>query len=275
MNIDMQHWQEIIVAFGLKALGALVAWMVGRWLIGLAVRLMSAALSRQKVDPTLTRYLGSIVAVSLNVILVVAILGYFGVETTSFAALVAAIGIAVGAAWGGLLSNFAAGAFLIVLRPFKVGDYISAGGVEGTVEQVGLFGTSVVTPDNVHTVVGNAKIFGDNIKNYSANPYRRVELTAQLAHSVDTADAVTRLKSSLARIPNVLAKPAADVEILSFNERGPVLAVRPYCNNEHYWQVYFDTNRVIQETFSAAGYPVPEAHQVMRTMAEKAMSRAA
>ncbi|HEX6006235.1 MAG TPA: mechanosensitive ion channel family protein [Burkholderiales bacterium] len=275
MNIDMQHWQEIIVAFGLKALGALVAWMVGRWLIGLAVRLMSAALSRQKVDPTLTRYLGSIVAVSLNVILVVAILGYFGVETTSFAALVAAIGIAVGAAWGGLLSNFAAGAFLIVLRPFKVGDYISAGGVEGTVEHVGLFGTSIVTPDNVYTVVGNAKIFGDNIKNYSTNAYRRVELTAQLAHSVDTADAVVRLKSSLARIPNVLVKPAADVEILSFNERGPVLAVRPYCNNEHYWQVYFDTNRVIRETFSAAGYPVPEAHQVMRTMAEKAMPRAA
>lgn len=275
MNIDMQHWQEVIIAFGLKALGALVAWMVGRWLIGLAVRLMSAALNRQKVDPTLTRYLGSIVAVSLNIILVVAILGYFGVETTSFAALVAAVGIAVGAAWGGLLSNFAAGAFLVVLRPFKVGDYISAGGVEGTVDQVGLFGTSIVTPDNVYTVVGNAKIFGDNIKNYSTNAYRRVELTAQLAHSVDTADAVVRLKNSLARIPNVLVKPAADVEILSFNERGPVLAVRPYCNNEHYWQVYFDTNRVIRETFSAAGYPVPEAHQVMRTMAEKAMPRAA
>ncbi|HEX6006920.1 MAG TPA: mechanosensitive ion channel family protein, partial [Burkholderiales bacterium] len=83
------------------------------------------------------------------------------------------------------------------------------------------------------------------------------------------------LKNTLARIPNVLVKPAADVEILSFNERGPVLAVRPYCNNEHYWQVYFDTNRVIRETFSAAGYPVPEAHQVMRTMAEKAMPRGA
>lgn len=275
MNIDMQHWQDLMIAFGLKALGALVAWIVGRWLIGLAVRLMSAALNRQKVDPTLTRYLGSIVAVSLNIILVVAILGYFGVETTSFAALVAAVGIAVGAAWGGLLSNLAAGAFLIVLRPFKAGDYISAGGVEGTVDQVGLFGTSIVTPDNVHTVVSNAKIFGDNIKNYSTNAYRRVELTAQLAHSVDTADAVTRLKNALERVPNVLARPPADVEILSFNERGPVLAVRPYCNNEHYWQVYFDTNRVIRETFSAAGYPVPEAHQVMRTMAEKAMPRAA
>ena len=275
MNIDLQHWQDVAVAFGLKVLGALVAWMVGRWLIGVAVNLMSAGLNRQKVDPTLTRYLGSIVAVALNIILVVAILGYFGMETTSFAALVAAVGIAVGAAWGGLLSNFAGGAFLIVLRPFKVGDYILAGGVEGTVDQVGLFGTSIVTPDNVYTIVGNAKIFGDTIRNFSTNPYRRVDLSAQLAHSVDTADAVARLKVAVARIPNVLVKPGPDVEILTFNERGPVLAVRPYCNTEHYWQVYFDTNRVIREIFSAAGYPVPEAHQVIRTTMEKAPPRAA
>jgi small conductance mechanosensitive channel len=275
MNIDLQHWQDIAIAFGLKAVGAIVVWIVGRWLISIAVRVMTGALNRQKVDPTLTRYVGSIVVVALNIVLVVAILGYFGVETTSFAALVAAVGIAVGAAWGGLLSNFAAGAFLIVLRPFKVGDYISAGGVEGTVEQLGLFGTSMVTPDNVHTIVGNAKIFGDNIRNFSTNPYRRVDLTAQLAHSVDTADAAARLKAAIARVPNVLVKPAPDVEILEFNERGPVLAVRPYCNTEHYWQVYFDTNRAIRETFSAAGYPVPETHQVMRTTMEKAMPRAA
>jgi len=265
MNIDLQHWQEVALSFGLKVLGALVAWIIGRWLIGVAVNLASAALNRQKVDPTLTRYLGSIVSVTLNIILVVAILGYFGIETTSFAALVAGVGIAVGAAWGGLLSNFAAGAFLIVLRPFKVGDYIFAGGVEGTVEQLGLFGSVILTPDNVHTVVGNAKLFSDNIKNYSATPYRRVELTAQLAHSVNTADAVARLKAAIAQIPNVLAAPKPDVEILSFNERGPLLAVRPYCANAHYWQVYFDTNRVIRDTFSAAGYPVPEAHQVMRS----------
>jgi small conductance mechanosensitive channel len=275
MSIDLQHWQDVAIAFGLKALGALVVWMIGRWLIGVAVGLMGAALHRQKVDPTLTRYLGSVVAVSLNVVLVVAILGYFGVETTSFAALVAAVGIAVGAAWGGLLSNFAAGAFLIVLRPFKVGDYILAGGVEGTVEEVGLFGTSIVTPDNVHTIVGNAKIFGDNIKNYSTKAYRRVELTAQLAHSVDTKEAIARLKIAVATVPNVLTAPAPDVEIITFNERGPVLAVRPYCNTANYWQVYFDTNRVIRDTFAAAGYPVPEAHQVMRTLTEKAMPKAA
>jgi small conductance mechanosensitive channel len=265
MNIDLQHWQDVAIAFGLKALGALVVWAIGRWLIGVAVRMLGAALNRQKVDPTLTRYLGSVVGVSLNIVLVVAILGYFGVETTSFAALVAGIGIAVGAAWGGLLSNFAAGAFLVVLRPFKVGDYISAGGVEGTVEQLGLFGTSLVTPDNVLTIVGNAKIFADNIKKFSANPYRRVDLSAQLAHGVDAADAIARLERAIAAIPNVLAQPSPDVEILSFNERGPVLAVRPYCHTDHYWQVYFDGNRVIRETFAAARYPVPEAHQVMRT----------
>lgn len=270
MNIDLQHWQDLALAFGLKVLGALVVWIIGRLLIGIALKLMSAALNRQKVDPTLTRYLRSIVGVSLNVILVVAILGYFGVETTSFAALVAGVGIAIGAAWGGLLSNFAAGAFLIVLRPFKVGDYILAGGVEGTVEQVGLFGTSIVSPDNVYNIVGNAKIFGDNIKNFSTNPYRRVDLSAQLAHSVDTADAIARLKAAVRRVPNVLAEPGPDVEILTFNERGPILGVRPYCNPDHYWQVYFETNRVIRETFSAAGYPVPESHQVMRAT-EKAV----
>ena len=136
--------------------------------------------------------------VALNIILIVAILGYFGVETTSFAALVAGLGIAVGAAWGGLLSNFAAGAFILVLRPFKVGDYVVAGEVEGTVQMIGLFNTTIDSPDNVQTFVGNAKIMGGTIKNFSDNPYRRVDLTAQLDHSVDPADAVGPAQGSAA-----------------------------------------------------------------------------
>jgi small conductance mechanosensitive channel len=247
-----------LTVFGMKILGALVAWIAGRYLIGLAVRMVCAGLSRQHVDPTLLRYVGNIVSVTLNVILVVAILGYFGVETTSFAALVAAMGIAIGAAWAGLLANFAAGAFLIVLRPFKVGDYVKAGGLEGTVSEIGLFATTIVTPDNVTSFVGNNKIFSDNIQNFSTNVYRRVECTAQLAHTVDVHDAMQRLKASLAAIPNVMKDPAPDVEIVAFTARGPVLAVRPYTHTNHYWQVYFDTNRVIVETFGAAGYPVPE-----------------
>jgi small conductance mechanosensitive channel len=263
-NVDIGYWSALLVNVGLKIAGAIVVWGIGRWLIAFAMRLLSAGMTRQKVEPTLIRYLVSFLTIALNIILVVAILGYFGLETTSFAALIAAVGVAIGAAWAGLLSNFAAGAFLLMFRPFKVGDYINAAGVEGTVEEVGLFATSINTPDNVLTIVGNAKVFADNIKNYSANPYRRVELLAQLAHTVDPDDAIRRLKPALAQIPNVLETPPPDVEILTFNERGPVLAVRPYCNNAHYWQVYFDTNEAIRKTFAGAAYPVPEAHFVHR-----------
>jgi len=260
----MQYWAELLVGIGLKILGAIAVWIIGRWLIHLSMRLLSAGLTRQNVETTLIRYLISFLTIALNIVLVVAILGYFGLETTSFAALIAAAGVAIGAAWAGLLSNFAAGAFLLMFRPFKVGDYILAGGVEGTVHEIGLFTTTIHTPDNVVTIIGNTKIFSDNIKNYSTNPYRRVELLAQLAHAVDPADAVTRLKPMLAQIPNVLGTPEPDVEILTFNERGPVLAVRPYCNNAHYWQVYFDTNSTIRSTFAGAAYPVAEAHIAQR-----------
>ncbi|MGA2457850.1 MAG: mechanosensitive ion channel family protein [Terriglobales bacterium] len=268
MNIDlsamMQTATTTLTTVGLKVLGAIAIWIVGRWLISLALRLIGSALTKQKVDPTLIRYIHSAVAALLNIVLIVAILGFFGVETTSFAALLAAAGVAIGMAWSGLLSNFAGGAFLVILQPFKVGDFITAAGVTGTVEAIGLFATTLNTPDNVKTIVGNGKIFGDTIQNFSANPYRRVELTAQLAHGVDPQAAIALLKPALAQVPNVMAEPAPDVEILTFNLSGPVLAVRPYCNNQHYWQVYFDTNRLIRDTFAHAGFPVPEQHYALR-----------
>ena len=264
MNQIMQTVTTIGVALGMKVLGAIVAWVVGRYLIGLAVRLVSASLERQQVDPTVLRYLGTVISVTLNIILVVAILGYFGVETTSFAAILAAAGVAIGMAWSGLLANFAAGAFMIVLRPIKVGDFVTVGGVTGTVKEIGLFVTAINTLENVLTIVGNNKIFSDTIQNFSTNLYRRVDRLAQLNHSVDHNEAIRLLKERLAKIPNVKADPPPDVEILDFNLAGPVLAVRPYCHTDHYWQVYFDTNRVIREAFGAAGFPVPEQHVALR-----------
>jgi small conductance mechanosensitive channel len=254
--------QQIIVNFGLKLLGAFALWWAGRWLIGVAARAIQRTLTARQVDPTLQRYLASIIGVVLNIVLVIGILGFFGFETTSFAALLAAAGIAIGAAWSGLLANFAAGAFLMMLRPFKVGDYIAGGGVEGTVREIGLFATTILAPDNVVTLVGNGKLMGDTVKNFSAAPYRRVDRVAQIDHGVDPADAIARLKVRLATIPNVMADPAPDVEILDFNAMGAQLAVRPYCHTDHYWQVWFDTNRAIREEFSRAGYGVPSAHAV-------------
>jgi small conductance mechanosensitive channel len=267
MNQQVAGYMDWVATYatelGMKVLAAIVFWIVGRWLIGLVGRMIQSGLGRQQVDPTLMRYIGSFVNITLNIVLVVAILGYFGVQTTTFAALVAGIGIAIGAAWGGLLSNFAAGVFLVVLKPFKVGDFITAGGVTGTVREIGLFATALDTPDNVFTIVGNSKVFGDNIQNYTANPFRRVELKCQLAGQADHVAAMQLLREKLAAVPNVLATPVPEVEILEFNLVGPVLAVRPFCHNDHYWQVYFDGNRVIREELEKAGFPAPIPAQVM------------
>jgi small conductance mechanosensitive channel len=258
-------YQDIVVGyvakFGVTILAGIAFWVIGRWLIGLVVRFVQAGLTKQKVDPTVLRYVGSAVTVLLNVLLVIGILGYLGIQTTTFAALLAAVGLAVGMAWSGLLANFAGGAFLIVLRPFKVGDMITAGGVTGVVHEVGLFASTIMTPDNILTVVGNNKIFTDNIQNYTATPFRRVDLKAQLSGAADVNQAIALLKENIAKIPNVIADPAVDVEILEFQLVGPVLAVRPYCHNDHYWQVYFDTNKAILATLSA--FPAPTPSQVV------------
>ncbi|MTJ49949.1 mechanosensitive ion channel family protein [Dolichospermum sp. UHCC 0259] len=257
---------ELLTTFGFKVVGAILLWLVAQKLIQFSIRLLKRGFTSQHIEPTLIHYLLNIISITLRIVLVVAILGFFGVETTSFAALLAAVGIAIGAAWGGLLANFAAGAFLIVFQPFKVGDFISAGEVTGTVAEIGLFVTSINTLDNVMTIVANNKIFSDNIQNYSTNPYRRVDLLAQLAHDVDHNQAIALLKAKISQIPNVISEPAPDVEILTFNLAGPVLAVRPYCNNAHYWQVYFDTNKAICETFGQAGYPVPEQRYTINSL---------
>ncbi len=128
--------KPVVIAYALKIVGALVLYIVGRWLIGVVNTLLTKALERQKIEPTIIRYIGNTISIALNVLLVIGILGYFGVETTSFAALIAALGIAIGAAWGGLLSNFAAGVFILVLRPFKVGDYVKINNIIGQVKHL-------------------------------------------------------------------------------------------------------------------------------------------
>lgn len=261
--------QVIGLDVGTKILGALVLWIVGRFIIGLLKRIVSASMTRQRVEPTLIRYLASTLGILLNIVLFIAVLGVFGVETATFAGLLAAAGIAIGMAWSGLLSNFAAGVFMIVLRPFKVGDFVSAGGTVGTVEEIGLFVTTINTPDNVRTFVGNSKVFGDTIQNFSANPSRRVELLCQLAHGVDAQDAMRLLRARVLRIPNVATSPPPEVDILEFTLAGPVIAVRPYTHTDHYWQVYFDTNAAIAEVGGAAGYPAPHQHLIVTNLATK------
>jgi len=247
-------------AVALKILGALTIWIIGRWVISLVMALTRKGMEARHVDATLITYMLASISVALNIVLAIAVLG---IETTSFAALLAAAGIAIGAAWAGLLSNFAAGIFPIILRPFKVGDFISVGGVTGTVRAIGIFGTTIDTPDNVHTIIGNNKVVSDNIQNFSTNAYRRVDLTTQLNGSVDHTEAINLLKAKLANIPNVMTNPAPEVAISTFTMSGPVLVVRPFTHTDNYWQDHFDGNRIIRESFAAAGFPCPETQIVV------------
>jgi len=261
--MNVENIQEFLLTKGvdlaIKVLAAIAFWIVGRWLIGKVIAVIQTAMSRNNIDPTLTKYAGSIIAVALNIALVLGILGYFGIETTSIAAMLAGAGVAIGLAWSGLLAHFAAGAFLLILRPFKVGDVISGGGTLGTVKEIGLFATTIITPDNVMTVVGNNKLFSDNIQNFTALPVRRVDRIVQLANGVDPVDAIVRFRSAVAAIPNVAQHPAPEVSLLDFKLEGPQISVRPYTHNDHYWQVWFDTSEAIARVCAEANWPAPAA----------------
>ncbi|RMR88347.1 MscS mechanosensitive ion channel [Pseudomonas coronafaciens pv. striafaciens] len=241
-TIVLQYGATVVLRLVIAAL----LWIVGRWLISVLVRMAQRSLTRQRFDPTVLRYVGSFITVTLNIILVIAILSYCGIETTSFAALLAAVALAIGMAWSGLLANLAAGGFIIVLRPFKVGDLISAAGVTGTVVEIGLFVTSINTPENVLNLVGNNKIFSDTIVNFSSNAFRSVELTAILPGSADEQKIISRLKDQIARLPNVLSSPAVDVHLSSATADSITLSVRPYCHNDHYDSVHRQTLALIR-----------------------------
>jgi small conductance mechanosensitive channel len=241
----------------LKLVGAFVLWFVGRAVIGGFQRVLSMALQKRKLDATLIRYVESLFSGILTILLLLGLLGLMGFETTSFAALLAAAGIAIGSAWAGLLGNFAAGIFLLVLRPFRVGDEINAGGVSGNVHEIGLFVTAIDTQDNLRIFVGNGRLFGDNIINYSHHPHRRLTIKVPLIHGSDIASVKRALAEHVAKAQDVLAEPAVSIEVAEFTLAGPVLAVQAWCRPQHANAVQDAMSHAIQEAVVAAGYAVP------------------
>ncbi|MFM1798705.1 MAG: hypothetical protein RLZZ117_983 [Cyanobacteriota bacterium] len=230
--------------FGMIA-SAIALWFGGNWAIRIVASVCRRSLLKGGMEPGLVAYIVSVLATSLRVFLLLSILGVFGIQTTSFAALIAGAGLAIGAAASGLLSNFAAGAFLQGLKPFKTGDYVIAANIEGTVEEVGMLVTTIVTPDHVHTFVPNGKLLNDTIKNYSSNNYRRIELEANLEEGDDVVKAIELLQTALQTVPNQSPGKQPVVDLLEFKKKGPRLAVWLFTHTNSYWQVYFDANRVI------------------------------
>ncbi|CAM4009351.1 mechanosensitive ion channel family protein [Corallococcus sp. ZKHCc1 1396] len=240
-----------------KVIGALLVWFVGRTVIGGFRRVLDMGLQRRQLDATLIRYIGSLFSGVLTVVLMVGILGLMGVETTSFAALIAAAGIAIGAAWSGLLANFAAGVFLLVLRPFRVGEEISAGGVVGIVQEIGLFVTTLDTSDNVRIAVGNNQMFSDNIINYSHHAHRKMTVKVPLVHGVDARVLMQALTDRMPSVPGVQAKPAPQVEVAEFTLQGPVLGVCIFCKPTEFNDVQANVGEAVVEILQLANYGVP------------------
>jgi small conductance mechanosensitive channel len=249
---------RFVFPFAWKTLGAFAVWIVCGFLVRGFQKLLSRALNRKHVDPTLIYYANSTLALLLKGLLLLAILGIFGIETTSFSAILAAAGVAIGVAWSGLLANFAAGIFLIILRPFKVGDVISAAGITGVVREIGLFATSLDNAENLRVFVSNNKLFSDNILNYSANGYRVATLKVQLAHGVEPNAAIGLLASALQGVSDIAPLPKVEGTITELNMIGVVISMRVPCNNSVYTSVVAQCNEVIFRTLKAANYPVPE-----------------
>ncbi len=248
----------------LKLLLALVVWFVGGYAIKAIISLNERALNLRRTDATVVRYTRNFLSVALKIGLVVGLLGFLGLETSSFAALIAAAGVAIGVAWAGLLSNFAAGVFLVVLRPFKVGDAVMTAGVTGEVKEIGLFGTKIDTADGVRVVVGNSKVFAENISNFSHNPVRRADATCQLAHGVDVEAAITLFRAEIESIEQVLAEPKPIVEILESNALGTLLVLRVFVPTMVHGQTLFELQRRILRLRSSQNWPVPETRTAVR-----------
>ncbi|MFP2930288.1 mechanosensitive ion channel family protein [Pyxidicoccus sp. 3LG] len=245
------------VPFLLKAIGALVLWFVGRMVINAFRRVLNLALSKRQLDATLIRYIESLFAGSLTLLLLLGILGMMGFETTSFAALLAAAGIAIGTAWSGLLSNFAAGIFLLVLRPFRVGDEIAAAGVSGLVQEIGLFATTIDTADNLRISVGNNRVFGDNIVNFTHHPHRRLTIKLPLLYGGDLQGLMLALRERVAVVPGVQQKPGASVGVAEFTVLGPVLAIGVSARPTEAGAVQGAVMLAVTEFLISAGYVVP------------------
>ncbi len=257
------HLFTFAVPYIWKTIFALVFWFVGSMLVRWVQRIVVRSLEKRKVDPTLVNYADHSLHWFLKAVLVIGIFGIFGVESTSFSAFIAAAGVAIGVAWSGLLSNFAAGVFLILLRPFKVGDVISAAGVTGVVVDIGLFATTIDNGENSRVFVGNNKLFSDNILNYTINPYRIASYKIQVDHSVDPLEAIERFCRVLATVPGVEPTPAPSGEILEFNTLGTLIVVRAATHQSAYANIVAAGNKAIYLASQEARYPKVQATSVL------------
>ena len=255
---------ELVSRWGLKVVGALTVLIVGWMAAKMARNAMRRALDRSKLDPTLVPFLTKLVYYSLLVFVVVAVLNLFGIQTTSFIAVLGAAGLAVGLALQGTLTNFASGVMLLIFRPFKVGDYVEAGGESGSVQEIGIFVTTLNSPDNVRIIVANSAIFTGTIKNYATNPTRRIDMVIGVSYDDDLGKALETIRRVVTADERVLQDPAPVIAVSELADSSVDFVVRPWCKKEDYWGLRCHLTLRLKEELEAAGcsmpYPTSDVH---------------
>ena len=243
-----------------KILVAFVIYFIGKQLIKWIMRVMDRAFSHHKVETSLQKFLRSFVRVILTLVLILAVVQTLGINTSSFLALFASAGLAIGMALSGTLQNFAGGVILLILRPYKVGDYIEAQGQKGTVSEIGLFQTRLITTDNRIVYVPNNSIATSIIDNYSQSETRRVEWELSISYGDDVDVARREILAILQSDERVLADPAPQVYVKTLNSSSVDLSVRAWVANDHYWVLYYDMNERMYKELPSKGinFPFPQ-----------------
>ncbi len=257
MNDGMDTLVELVTNWGVQVIGAIAVLIIGRWIAGRLRKTVERGLERADIDEALRPFLSGVVYYLVIVVTLVAVLGLFGIETTSLIAVLGGASVGISLAWQGTLSNFAAGMMLLIFRPFRPGHYVEVAGTAGSVKEIGMFSTILATPDNVQITVPNSSIFGTIIKNYSANPTRRNDIVMGIAYTDDIGRALSTIKKVVEGDPRVLKEPEVVIAVSELADSSVNIVVRPWCKAEDYWALRFDLLRALKEQLEAAGCSIP------------------
>jgi small conductance mechanosensitive channel len=253
---------EFITYYGPKVLGAILIYIIGSWLVKKMILGLEKVLSKSKYDVTLQKFFHNLLYWTLKIVLILLVISTLGIDVTAFAAIIAAVGLAIGLALQGSLSNFAGGVLIMIFKPYKVGDLIEAQGLIGGVKEIDIFNTQLVSPDNKRVIIPNGTMANGNIVNYTAEGMIRVDVEVGVAYSSDLKKAKSALMNVLTDNKKVLKSPKPFVGVSDLSSSSISLVVRPYCKPEDYWDVYFATYENSKLALDKAGIEIPFPHVV-------------
>jgi small conductance mechanosensitive channel len=257
INFYMNKASDLVTTYGLKLVGAIIALLLGLWLIKVIVRSIRKALDKGKMDDSLKPFITSLISWTLKILLFISVLGMVGIQMTSFIAIIGAAGLAVGMALSGTLQNFAGGVMILLFKPFKVGDFISAQGYSGTVKTIQIFNTILNTPDKQTIIIPNGGLATGSVTNYSTEPQRRVDWTFGIGYGDDVDKAREVLMKFINEDSRILKDPEPFIAVAELGDSSVNLTTRAWVNSADYWGVFFDMNEKVYKTFAKEGLNIP------------------